>query len=212
MLGEGIEQLYVFAVFSVLGLALCAVYVFSMGLLRNKLATVIFDCIFGAFGIYAVCAVNLAVNNGQFRIFVFLGLALGCIICVATCKTLLDKVSSALYNLFTSVSQEEDNGSRVSQQKISNTDSGGDNDSFAAGVHAVGNSHANDGVKSTRRNAKSANKAAVRQRSRAKRSAGIYENGRVRKTLGGKQRTHVRRRYSVDSKSSKRQINRSSRI
>ena len=76
MLGEGIQQLQVFVVFVVLGLALGCAYLFGIGLFRTRLAAIIFDAIFGAAAVYAVFAANLALNNGEFRLFVLIGVLL----------------------------------------------------------------------------------------------------------------------------------------
>lgn len=199
MLGEGIQQFQVFVVFAVLGLALGCIYLFGMGLFRSRLAIVIFDCIFGLFAIYAVFATNLATNNGQFRLFVLIALALGVTISVVTCKTLLDKASSALYNLFTTKGDEKD-ATRISQQKNIHTDSGGSSAGVASGMHVTDNIVADVVPKTKRSTSSSANRRAVRQASRAKQASRIHEDRRIRKALGAKQRTNGSRRHSMDSR------------
>lgn len=166
MLGEGVEQLRVFVVFAVLGLALTSAYVFGSGVFRSRLAIIIFDSIFGVGSVCAVVAVNVAVNNGECRLFVFVGLIVGAIICIATCKTLLDKVSSALYNLFTTTSEDNIDEPHVPQQKNIDTDSSVGADSTDTGMHATDNAHTDVIAKTTRRMASSANKRRVRKRSR----------------------------------------------
>lgn len=185
MLGEGIEQLRVFVVFAVLGLALMAVYLFGLGLFRSRLAIILFDGIFGVASIYAVFAVNLAVNNGEFRLFVFLGLAMGCVICAVTCKTLLDKASAALYNLCTKSTEDEANDAHVSQQKDIGLDSSGGNGSAVAGVHTADNSHSNVLAKSTRRKASKPNRRIKKTRRSHSGTNRVHENRRIRKGLGG---------------------------
>lgn len=186
-LGEGVQQFQVFVVFVVLGLALGAVYLFGIGLFRARLAAIIFDVVFGAASVYAVFAVNLAVNNGEFRLFVLIAIALGVFLSVLTCKTLLDKASSALYNLFTTREDDLDDA-RISQQKNIHTNSSGGDSSSAFSLHAVDNSLSAVVPKPKRRASSSANKRAVRQRNRTKRTSSIHANRRVRKALGGKQR------------------------
>lgn len=199
MLGEGIEQLQVFAVFAVLGLALTAVYLFFMGLFKSRLATIIFDAIYGAAAIYAVFITNLSINNGQFRLFIFVALALGAIIGVATCKTLLDKASSALYNLFTTKTEDDVDGLRVSQQKDIDTDSSGSSVGTGTGVHAADNALPDFVAKPTHRKTSKPNRRVEKARRSHARANRIYENRRVRQTLGRKQRKDLQRRHFVDS-------------
>lgn len=198
MLGEGVQQFQVFVVFAVLGFALCSVYLFSMGLFRSRLAIVIFDCIFGASSVYAVFAANLAVNNGEFRIFVFVALAIGSVLSVAICKTLLDKASSALYNLFTT-KEDDYNAARVSQQKIVNTDNIGSSAGSDTDLHATGIPVADVVIQPQRRKASSANRRSNKPTSRAKRPSAIHANRRIRQALGRKQRQNVSGRHTVDS-------------
>lgn len=179
MLGKGIEQLQAFVVFAVLGLFLSAIYIFALGLLRGKLVGVIFDAIFGAVSLWLVFITNLNINNGEFRLFVFLGLAAGVIICVVTCKTLLDKASSALYNLFTVSSEDEEDGTHILQQKNVDTVRSGDAGTVDSGVYAAHDVNANGGDEKPRRANTGSNKRRVRQRSRTKRSHRVYENPRI---------------------------------
>ena len=185
MLGEGVQQFQVFVVFAVLGLALCSVYLFGMGLFRGRLATIIFDCIFGACSVYAVFATNLATNNGEFRLFIFIALAFGCILSVFTCKTLLDKVSSALYNLFTIVEDEQD-ATLISQQSKVGINSGGGSAGAASDLYAANNVVADVGSQTKRGKAASGNRRAARKRGRTQQHSGIYARRRVRKAVGRK--------------------------
>ena len=198
-LGEGVQQFQVFVVFAVLGFALTGVYLFGMGLFRSRLSVIIFDAVFGSASIYAVLAVNLAVNNGEFRLFIFIGIALGCAISVFTCKTLLDKASSALYNLFTTW-RDTLNDTHISQQKNSSTYSGGGGSSTSAGVYAAHNAVSNVVAKPKRGKSSKSNRKTQRSKNRTERPVGVYENRRIRKALGGKQRKDVRRRHTVDSR------------
>lgn len=185
LLGQGVEQLQAFVVFAVLGLALAAVYMFGLGLFRARLAGIVFDCVFGAVALWLVFITNLNVNNGEFRLFMFLGLSLGAIISVLTCKTLLDKLSSALYNLFTVNRENEDDGTDILQQKNVDNVRGGDAGAADTVVYAVNGSDANGVNEAPRRIFGRAH------RKRKKRRAGkagfdrIHENGRLRHKMGG---------------------------
>ena len=203
MLGVGIQQLQVFVVFAVLGLALGAVYLFGMGLFRSRLAIIIFDSIFGSLAIYAVFTTNLYINNGEFRLFTFVALAFGCVLAVFTCKTLLDKASSALYNLFV-IREDNDDDALVSQQKNIDTNSSGDSAGAGTALHVADNTVADVVPKSKRSKASGANSRTVRQASRAKRSSSIHANRRIRQTLGGKQRQNVSGRHIVDRQKTRR--------
>ena len=139
MLGEGIEQLCVFAVFSVLGVGLTAIYIFGVGLTKTKLAAIIFDSVFGAAAIYVIWKVNLEVNNGECRAFLFVGLIAGVAITFVTCKRTLDKLSAMLYNLFTT-KQVDDDGKTILQKMDSDTIRNGDTDTGIATLHATGKS------------------------------------------------------------------------
>ncbi|MDE7454522.1 MAG: spore cortex biosynthesis protein YabQ [Clostridia bacterium] len=186
MLGKGIEQLYVFAVFVVFSLALCAVYLFGIGLFRSRLATLLFDVIFGVTSLCATVLLNLAVNNGEFRLFVFVAMALGAIICVATCKTLLDKVSSALYNLFTTKVEDSIDESHIPQKDQLDTNGSGGVDIVDTGVHTANIAHANVLAKPTRGKTSKPDRRVKKTRRSHARTNRIYENRRVRKTLGRK--------------------------
>lgn len=198
-LGEGIEQLGVFVVFAVVSVAFSCVYIFGYRLLKGIFA-VIFDALFGIACVFCVVFVNLAVNNGEFRLFVFAGIALGAIIAYFVCKTPLDKAANALYNLFTDKLADKDNGKNVLQQKNVGGVRGGDVAADNTGVHAVGNAHA-DGVDepASGRTANSHKKGSGRQR-RIGRPFGIQKNRRVRNRLGDSARTAKQRRRFLDTK------------
>ena len=83
-LGEGIEQLYVFVVFFAVGLFLAAIYLFALGLFKSKLSGFIFDAFFSAGALLLLWKCNLEVNNGEFRLFVFIGLFFGIAACYLT--------------------------------------------------------------------------------------------------------------------------------
>lgn len=186
MLGKGIEQLQAFAVFAVLGAALTAVYLFGWGLFRGKLAGIVFDAIFSAVALWLVFITNLNVNNGEFRLFVFLGLALGAIICVVTCKTLLDKVSSSLYNLFTASLEDKNDGTHILQQKDVDTVRSGDVSVADTGVYAVDNVDANGVDETTRRSNSSSNRRSHKARRNVRRVPRAPRNRRVRNRMGRK--------------------------
>ena len=142
MLGKGIEQLCVFAVFCVLGVGISALYVFGVGLTKTRLAAIIFDSIFGALTIFVVWWVNLQVNNGECRAFLFVALALGATITYFTCKRMLDKLSAMLYNMFTKLfaTKQVDDGTHILQEVNSGNIRGGDTPSSIATLSATGQS------------------------------------------------------------------------
>lgn len=165
-LGKGIEQLGVFAVFCVLGVVLVALYLFGYGLFRSKLAAVIFDVLFGAAGIFATIFVNLQVNNGEFRLFIFVGMFFGGIIAYFVCKSPLDKVSNALYNLFTTKIADKDNGKNILQQKNVDSVRSGNVSADSIGMHIIDNSHSTNLNATKSRNVKSHSKRKHRRKSK----------------------------------------------
>ena len=187
MLGEGIEQLCVFAVFFALGVGFCALYVFGAGLTKTKLAAIVFDCIFGAVATYVIWKVNLEVNNGECRAFLFVALAFGCVISLVTCKSTLDKLSAMLYNLFTTKLVDDD-GETVLQEVNSSDIHSGDTGTGIASLHAFGNADANVVTKRPRRKASNAHRRSKRARSVDAGAAGIHAIQRLRKKMGRRAR------------------------
>lgn len=187
MLGEGVEQLCVFAVFAVTGVVLCACFVFCAGVFRTRLSACVSDAAVGLAALYAVWKINLELNNGEFRLYVFLGLAMGAVIAYFTCKRTLDKASALLYNWFTKLTAD-DNGQNFSQKGNIDTVLRGDIGTDIAGVHAVGNADAV--VVAQQQNGTPAN--SHRQRAtRQRRVAGterLPANRRVRPQMGGRTR------------------------
>ena len=177
MLGEGIEQLYVFVVFVVLGIVLAAVYIFGLGLFRSKLAGVIFDCLWGAASLWLVWRTNLSFNNGQCRLYIFIALALGAAIAYFTCKSTLDKASGLLYNLYTTKMVDASDGTDILQKNNLDTLRDGDIGATDTRQHAVGTVDANVVSK--------------RQSRRAKR----HYSARRRRHRNTEKRTSGQRRY-----------------
>lgn len=192
MLGEGIEQLYVFAVFAVLGVALSLSYLFGIGVFRTKVGGFIFDAIFGFVAIYLVWKVNLETNNGEFRLFIVVGLALGALTTCFTCKTALDKASTLLYNLFTTKVVNKDDRTLISQKVNGDTIGCGSISDSDAGVHAVGNSHSDVGIEGARRLSKQTNRRIASSRRSVKRAFRVSSNRRVRKKVGRSARQNLR--------------------
>lgn len=186
-LGVGVEQLYIFAVFLVLGVTFCAIYIFGCGIFRAKVAYMVFDCTFGAVAVYAVWKVNLEVNNGEFRLYMLLALALGCVVTYFMCKSTLDKLSSLLYNLFTTLRDDSD-GTDFSKQEIVNTDSGSHLGGGSTGMHVVGNTHPNVIAQPADGSTKPANSGCRTRFRKNARTARLHQLKRVRKTVGRRKR------------------------
>ena len=184
MLGEGVEQLCVFAVFFVLGVVLSALYIFGVGLTKLKLAAIIFDVIFGAVCLYVIWKVNLEVNNGECRAFLFVGLVAGAAITFVTCKSTLDKLSGMLYNLFTTKLTAEKDGTYILQKVNSGDIRSGDTDSGIASLHASGQSRS--AVKRKRSHSKVRTASARRRtrQDRPRKNARVSSIGRFRETVG----------------------------
>ena len=109
-LGKGIEQLHVFASFWAFACIATVLYSFVVGFLKTQISRVIFDVIFSVAVVPLFLMANLHFNNGEFRLFVFLAMALGVATsCICFCRT-LDKLSAKLYNLFTK--QKVDNNGK----------------------------------------------------------------------------------------------------
>ena len=189
MLGEGIEQLCVFAVFFALGVGFSALYMFGVGLTKPKLAATIFDCIFGAVVIYVIWKVNLEINNGECRAFLFVGLAVGATITFVTCKRTLDKLSAMLYNLFTTKLVDND-GTHILQEINSSDIRSSDTDSGIASLHATGNADTNVVAKRSRKKASNTHRRSKTARSDNPGTSGVHEIKRVRKGMGRKARPH----------------------
>lgn len=184
-LGEGIEQLYVFVVFFAVGLFLAAIYLFALGLFKSKLSGFIFDAFFSAGALLLLWKCNLEVNNGEFRLFVFIGLFFGIAACYLTCKTLLDNASKALYNFFTTKLAEKDNGTHILQQKNIDNVRGGNARVAVAGMHAANHAHSDGVDEPTRKRFRRSYKKSKSRRNRQTRTDRIYENRRIRNEMGG---------------------------
>ena len=187
MLGEGVEQLCVFAVFFALGVGFCALYVFGVGLTKSKLAAIIFDSIFGAVCIYVIWKVNLEVNNGECRAFLFVGLAFGATIAFVTCKSTLDKLSAMLYNLFT---RTDNDGTHILQEINSSDIRSGNTGTGIAPLHATGNSDAVVVAKRSRGNVAKHDRRSKRARSANSRTTRLHAIKRLHKGMGREERPH----------------------
>ena len=172
MLGEGIEQLYVFVVFAVVGVAVAAVYIFGLGLFKSRLFGAIFDGVWGAVSLWLIWRVNLAVNNGQCRLFVFVAIAAGAAIAYFSCKRMLDKLSALLYNLFTTKLVDEPDGNDFSQKDNLDNVRSGDASVADAGVHATGVAYSAVVTKRPRRSVKRHDSARKQRRRNSKTRTG----------------------------------------
>ena len=190
MLGEGIEQLCVFAVFCVLGVGFCAIYLFALGLTRTRLAAIVFDTIFAACCLYVTWRVNLDVNNGECRAFIFVGLAVGCVITYITCKHTLDKLSSMLYNLFTTKLVNKNDGKDILQEINSSNIRSGSDDSSVTAVHAFGDTDTAVVTKRSRRRIGKANISSAGRRSRVRKAERVHAIQRLRQRVGAATRSH----------------------
>ena len=187
-LGEGVEQLYVFAVFFALGVGFSLIYIFGVGITKSKLAAIVYDSVFGAGAIFVTWKTNLEINNGEFRAFIFIGLALGCVITYLTCKRTLDKLSAMLYNLFTTKFVDKGNGTDILQKVNIDNIRGGNAGAGAAGLHAVSDTDSMVVTKSTRRRVKRNDTASAGKRRRPTKIARVSSNRRLRKGVGRKTR------------------------
>ena len=151
LLGVGKEQLYVFLLFVALGVVVGVVYLIGYKLTKGRLAAALFD------GIYCIgCAVvlffvNLVRNNGQARLHVFVGLAVGVALSWLICAKPLDKPLGRLYNRLTQLGSEvNDDGTTVPQKINGNTDCDGNTGSGTVALRIVDDAVANDGVARSR--------------------------------------------------------------
>ncbi len=94
-------DLLVALAFVALGVLCSAVYIVALGFAKSKVAVVVLDVVSALLLVATVWATNLFVNNGQFRLFVVVAFAIGVQLNVTISKRTLDKLSKALYNLFT---------------------------------------------------------------------------------------------------------------
>ena len=191
MLGEGIEQLYVFVVFVVLGVVLAAVYVFCLGLFRSRLAGAICDCMWGAASLWLVWRTNLAVNNGECRLFVFIALAIGALIAYVTCKRMLDKASALLYNLFTTKLVDKADGSNLLQENNVNTVRDGDIGATDTRLPVAGVTDATGSAKRTRKRIARNDSKGRRQRHHPARAARVHAIQRIRGKMGRSERKNI---------------------
>lgn len=172
MLGEGIQQLYVFLAFWALGVILTVLYLFVVGLLKGRVLTLLFDVCYGVFAVYSVWKLNLQCNNGNFRFFVFVALLLGAIIVSLTCKTTLDKLSCALYNLFTSKKVgKEDERTVLQKEHIDIVGSGGS----SADTATVHSAHVSDATLQHKAGKGRIRRTFKRGKSKRRSQAGIVE-------------------------------------
>lgn len=142
ILGEGIEQFYVFCAFFAFGALLALPYLFALGLMKNKVISIIFDAVYCTATVFLLWKFNLQTNNGECRAFVFLAFFAGIATSCATCKSMLDKLSFRLYNLFTLKRKvSADDGKTVLQKTDGNIGDSNDGSVDISAVHAVDNSH-----------------------------------------------------------------------
>ena len=111
-LGKGIEQLQIFATFWALATVATVVYLFVNGFAKTQLARIIVDLIFSLFAVPAFLIANVHFNNGEFRLFVFLAVALGVTTSYICFRSTLDKLPAKLYNLFTT-KKVDNNGKTI---------------------------------------------------------------------------------------------------
>ena len=189
MLGAGAEQIYVFAVFFVLGVGFCAFYLFFCGLTKSKLAAIIFDSLFGAGAIYALWKVNLEINNGEWRAFIFVALAIGCITTYFTCKMALDKASGMLYNLFTDKLVDKNDRTHILQKVNGNDIHSGDTDTGVAPLRAADNARPNVGSKRPNRKVRTTSERRRKRNNRPSANARVSKIGRLREKMGRRKRT-----------------------
>jgi spore cortex biosynthesis protein YabQ len=101
---DATAQLLLFLVYVFLGIMLPTVYHILHSLLRpirrKHLLSVIFDVIFGVFALYIMWVVNFRLNDGQFRIYIALGLAIGALAYATILFSFLDNFGKTLYTLF----------------------------------------------------------------------------------------------------------------
>lgn len=197
MLGASIFQLYAFLAFAAFG-ALCAmVYTFVSGLTKSKLGAVITDAVFGALFIFLLWKLNLKINNGECRLYVFIGIILGAAIAVVTSKHTLDKWSLALYNLTTSKKAVKKDGKTVLQKENIGV---GDSGSDGVGVSAVSVDGDVDAVhqpkKHKRRIGKNDRIGGIGRKGKTG-TAGIQKNKRLRDRMGGKNGLFRQRRSEL---------------
>ncbi len=118
-MGAGIEQLYIFAAFGAFGAVAAFLYhliSFIKPVKHKRLTDTVKDTLFAALFLASLWLFNLKFNNGQFRLFVPLGVAFGAALYVLTCKRALDKAKVSLYNLFTEKKADEnDDGKDILQ-------------------------------------------------------------------------------------------------
>ena len=190
MLGAGAEQIYIFAVFFVLGVGFSAFYMFFLGLTKTKLAAIIFDSLFGVGAIYAIWKVNLDINNGEFRAFLFVALALGCVTAYLTCKRMLDKLSAMLYNLFTEKLVDKADGKNILQKNNSNIIHSGNTDSGTADLRATDNSRSVVRGKRSHRKVRTALGRGGRHDRRTSTDARVSSNGRLREKMGRRKQSN----------------------
>ena len=184
MLGEGVEQLCVFVVFCALGVGLSTLYIFGVGLTKSKLSSIIFDSIFGAGCIYVIWKVNLELNNGECRAFLFVGLALGSTITFITCKRTLDKLSAMLYNLFTKQQKTVNNDTHILQKMDIGSIRSGDTGSSVASLHAIGDADSTVVTKQSRKNVGRFNRTSKKRGRRSEKKTQGNGLGRLRNKMG----------------------------
>ena len=188
MLGEGIEQLYVFAVFVALGVAISAAYLFGLGLFRGRLSGAIFDCVWGAVSLWLAWRVNLDVNNGQCRLFLFVALFVGALVAYITCKSTLDKASALLYNLFTTKLVDNTDGENLLQENNLDTVRDGDIGGTDTRLHSAGVTDAVVVAKRKGKRVRRNDSKSKRKRNFPRRVARVHEIKRIREEMGRRAR------------------------
>lgn len=100
-------QLLIFLMYIFFGMVVSLFYhivvsIFSMLPIKHKkFATIIADTVAGLSITAFLWYVNFRYNDGQFRLYILLGLIIGVILYVKILKSLVDKGANSLYNLFT---------------------------------------------------------------------------------------------------------------
>lgn len=178
MLGENITQLYVFLAFFACGVLLSVPYMFCTGLLKG-IASTVFDAVYCLFALWALWALNLRVNNGEFRLFLPFALVLGIIFAVRTSKRTLDNLARRLYNFATSRKVVKDN-EFVLQKKDGDSDCGGNCGSGVSAVHIAGFSHATSKSQRHKRKTHNDGSSGATGRSVQTGTVGVPQDGQIR--------------------------------
>lgn len=143
MTETALSTLGVFALLCATSVLLSVFYHVVCCAVQGRLPTLIADILFSLLAFPLLFWLNLHFNNGACRWYVFVAMVGGWLLPIYLCKSMLDKLRVALYNLFTTIKVDKVDGTHFLQQKIIRSVRGSNVGADSASLHVANFAHAN---------------------------------------------------------------------